>query len=143
MVMAGGAAGCISGGFLADWIVHRTGERRWSRCAVGSGGLFLAGVFWGLIAICPSGLAAAVCCAAALFCTQITIPTWWSVVAEVSGQHGAAMFGLMNSLGGFGAMGAPLLTGWILQTLEERGIPSLFAWVPVFIGGAAVLMVGA
>src|SRR5438093_13760606 len=143
MGMAGGAVVCICCCFLADLMVRRTGERRCSRCAVGSGGLCMAGFWVSAIPFCPSPVAAAGCAAGALFSTQLTIATWWSVVAEVSGRHGAAMFGLMNSLGGFGAMGAPLAAGWIVQSLEKHGAPSLFAWMPVFIGGSAILLTGA
>jgi ACS family glucarate transporter-like MFS transporter len=142
LVMAGGAAGCLSGGYLADWIVRRTGERRWSRRAVGGGSLCLAATCVALIPLCPSATTAALCAAGALGFVQLMIPGWWSVAAEISGPHGAAMFGLMNSLGGVGAMGGPQLAGNVVESLEKTGVPSVCAWIPVFIGAAAVLLAG-
>jgi MFS family permease len=139
LVMAGGAAGCLSGGYLADWIVRRTGERRWSRRVVGGGSFCLAAACVAAIPWCPSATTAALCAAGGLLFVQLMIPGWWSVAAEISGPHGAAMFGLMNSLGGVGAMAAPLATGWVVESLEKQGVPSSLAWAPVFTGGAGVL----
>ena len=53
--------------------------------------------------------------AAALFCLQVSLPTWWTVVAEISGKHGAAMFGLMNGLGGLGVMAMNFFVGRIVE----------------------------
>ncbi len=59
LVMTGGAVGCLSGGYLADWIVRRTGERRWSRRVVGGGSFLIAAAFVALIPLCPSATLAA------------------------------------------------------------------------------------
>jgi hypothetical protein len=104
--------------------------------------LSLAAFFAGLVPACESPVAASCSAALALFFVQLMIPTWWSVVAEVSGPHGAALFGLMNSLGGLGAMSAPLAVGWVVESAEMRGLPPIEAWAPVFFGGAAVLAAG-
>ena len=68
-----------------------------------------------------SPLAASLLCAAALFCLQVSIPTWWTVVAEISGRHGAAMFGLMNGMGGLGVMVLNVLVGTADRRRQSRG----------------------
>jgi MFS family permease len=142
LVMLGGALGCICGGWLADWVIRRTGERKWSRRLVGGVSLSVAAVFAALVPGCESAVTASCASALALFFLQLTIPTWWSVVAEISGPHGAALFGLMNSLGGLGAMSGPLAVGWVVETAQKQGLPPAEAWAPIFPGGAAVLSLG-
>src|SRR5262249_23724204 len=44
-VLAGGALGSMLGGYLADWLVKRTGERRWSRRLIGSSSMGLSALF--------------------------------------------------------------------------------------------------
>ena len=54
--------------------------------------------------------------------------TWWTVVAEISGKHGAAMFGLMNGLGGLG-VGDELLVG-TSSMAAARGFSLVECWGP-------------
>ena len=41
-------------------------------------------------------------------CALATLSAWWGVVSDVSGRHLGALFGLMNSLGGVGAISLEL-----------------------------------
>jgi sugar phosphate permease len=143
IVIVGGAFGCIAGGWFSDLIIRRTSERRWTRRLCGSGMLLLsAASLWG-VRYCDQALAATLCNAAALFFLQVSIPTWWTVVAEISGPHGASMWGLMNSLGGLGVFVMNLLVGRFVQARELAGLPKLECWRPVFDGVAMALAVGA
>ena len=81
--------------------------------------------------------------AAALFCLQVSLPTWWTVVAEISGKHGAAMFGLMNGLGGLGVMAMNFFVGRIVDARQAAGFSLVECWRPVFDGVALGLAVGA
>jgi ACS family glucarate transporter-like MFS transporter len=143
VLMTGGALGCLSGGWLADWVVHRTGERKWSRRLLGGGCMLVSCLFVALIPLCASPLAASGCGALSLFLLQLAIPTWWSVASEISEPHGAAMFGLMNSLGGIGAAGAPLAVGWFVGQGERQGLVSADIWPPMFMALAVLLALGA
>jgi hypothetical protein len=91
----------------------------------------------------PSVLAATLLNAAGLFCLQVSIPTWWAVVADISGRHGAAMFGLMNGLGGLGVMAMNFLVGRVVDSREDAGLSPVDCWSPVFDGVAVGLAVGA
>jgi MFS family permease len=143
LVLFGGAAGCLVGGLLADTVTKRITERRWSRRICGGGMLALSAMSVFAFGYVEHPLAATLCNAAALFCLQVSIPTWWTVVAEISGKHGAAMFGLMNGLGGVGVLLMNLLVGPIVDAREALDIPRLDVWRPVFAGIALALATGA
>jgi sugar phosphate permease len=143
LALTGGALGCIFGGLVSDQIIRRTTERKWSRRCCGGGMLFLASMCLLGVRYSESALLASLLCSAALFFLQISIPTWWTVVAEISGRHGAAMFGLMNGMGGLGVFALNLLVGWVIDTGKAAGTPLVEVWRPVFDGVAIGLLVGA
>ena len=82
------------------------------------------------------------CLFVALLFMQAGVPTWWSVVAEISGRHGAAMWGLMNSMASLGLMLANFLVGWMVDSRQRAGMDALHAWSPVFDVIAAGLLAG-
>ena len=104
--------------------------------------LLSAACLWG-VRYSEQAIVATLLNAAGLFFLQVSIPTWWAVVAEISGRHGASMFGLMNSLGGIGVLTMTFLVGKIVKARELAGIPKLQCWEPVFDGVAIALAVGA
>ena len=143
IVIMGGALGCLVGGALSDFIIKTTSERRWTRRLAGSGMLLLAFASLWCVRYSPHVLTATLLNAAALFCLQVSIPTWWTVVAEISGKHGAAMFGLMNSMGGLGVMAMNFLVGRVVDGREAAGLSPVECWSPVFDGVALGLALGA
>jgi MFS family permease len=143
IVILGGAFGCIAGGLLADWVTRSTSERKWSRRLCGGCMLSVAFLSMWCVRYTPHVVTATLLNAAALFCLQVSIPTWWTVVAEISGRHGAAMFGLMNSMGGLGVMAMNFLVGRVVDGREAAGLSPLECWRPVFDGVAIGLAVGA
>jgi MFS transporter, ACS family, glucarate transporter len=143
VALTGGSLGCIVGGLVSDQIIRRTTERKWTRRMVGGGMLLLASLCLFGVRYSEHALTASLLCAAALFCLQVSIPTWWTVVAEISGRHGAAMFGLMNGMGGLGVMALNFLVGRIVDAGKESGTPLIEVWRPVFDGVAIGLVVGA
>jgi ACS family glucarate transporter-like MFS transporter len=143
IALAGGALGCITGGFVSDLIIRHTTERKWSRRLCGSGMLLCAALALLGVRYSESALVASLLCAAALFFLQVSIPTWWTVVAEISGRHGAAMFGLMNGMGGLGVMVLNYLVGNVIDAGKQAGTPLVEVWRPVFDGVAIGMVVGA
>ena len=143
IALSGGAIGCITGGFISDLIIRSTSERKWSRRLCGGSMLLLAALSLACVRYSEEALYASLFCAAALFFLQVSIPTWWTVVAEISGRHGAAMFGLMNGMGGLGVMTLNFLVGWAVQMRVDSGMSKIDAWRPVFDGVAIGLACGA
>ena len=142
-MMIGGAAGCLLGGLAVDGLGKRTTSRKWSRRLVGGGSLLLAALSMLAVPHAESAVVATLCNAAAGFFVQFSIPTWWTVVSEISGRHGAAMWGLMNSMGGLGVIATTSLVGWYVGSREKRGTPPLECWNPVFEGVGLLLIAGA
>jgi MFS family permease len=143
IALTGGSLGCIVGGLVSDQIIRRTSERKWTRRALGGGMLLMAALCLFGVRYSEHALAASLLCAAALFCLQVSIPTWWTVVAEISGRHGAAMFGLMNGMGGLGVMVLNALVGRIVDAGKAAETPLVLVWRPIFDGVAIALLVGA
>jgi MFS family permease len=143
LVQTGGAVGCFLGGYLADAVVRRTGERRWSRRLVGCGGLGTAALMLLLGVQCDSPVASSVFTALASLSALMALPTWWSVVTEVSGPHVGALFGLLNSLGVPGAVASQLFFGWFADERERLGYVGRDQWDPGFYVCAGILLIGA
>ncbi len=90
MVMAGGACGCLCGGFLSDWLVRRTGERRRSRRIIGCGSFVVAGLSILAAIHMREPLHSSLCIALAFFCVQLQIPrggAWRRKSAAARGRH--------------------------------------------------------
>jgi MFS family permease len=143
VMMLGGAAGCLSGGVIVDALLKRSANPKWSRKFVGGGALCFSAMSMLAVPHVESTIAATLLNALAGFFVQISVPTWWTVVSEISGKHGASMWGLMNSMGGFGVIGTTAIVGRYLTSQEALGIPALESWGPVFSGVGSLLLVGA
>ncbi|HUY35887.1 MAG TPA: MFS transporter [Pirellulales bacterium] len=142
-MMIGGATGCLLGGLLVDALVKFTTHRKASRRLVGSGSLLLAALSMLAVPHAESAWVATLCNASASFFAMLSVPTWWTVVAEISGKHGAAMWGLMNSMGGLGVIATTSLVGWFVDSRERLGAAPLDCWNPVFEGVGLLLVTGA
>lgn len=138
-VMGSGAVGCLSGGFIGDWITRRARSRVIAarrRRRFGAAALLLAGLSVLAVRGAESAAVVTLCNAFGLFFIQAAIPTWWTVVAEISGRHGAAMWGLMNSVAGLLQLSATFATGWWVDRRQGAGATPVVAWGEIFDGVA-------
>jgi hypothetical protein len=133
----------MAGGLLADFVTRHARNRRWGRRLCGGSMLLLAFLSLWCVRYTHGVVAATSLNAAALFCLQVSLPTWWTVVAEISGKHGAAMFGLMNGMGGLGVLAMNFFVGRVVDAREAAGHTPVECWGPVFDGAALGLAVGA
>jgi MFS family permease len=142
VVMLGGAAGCVLGGLLTDAVMNRTEERKWSRRLYGGGLLLLSSASVAVVPLTTSPWIATLGSSASLMFLQMSMPTWWTVVAEISGKHGASMWGLMNSMGGIGVMGSTKLIGWYLKRRETLQYTGRDVYDPLYLMMAGLFLVG-
>jgi MFS family permease len=148
--MIGGAAGCTLGGLATDWLVRRTGSRRWGRRLVG-----LAGKGGGAVLLLAGALAndpvwAVVLITLAAFTSDLAVAAHWALCTDTGGRFVATVFGIMNMVAGLGATLSPLVAGYLLDRLSPADAAGHFdaaararAWDLVLYLFAATLAVSA
>lgn len=143
LVLLGGAAGSTLGGFVIDALVRHTGNRRRSRRGLGFTALTGAALL--LFVGVNTEMASLSACwtAGSFFLASATLACWWGAVSDISGRHLGAMFGLMNSLGGFGAFTSQQFFGRFVEYLEDLGYTGRDQFDPTFYVFVGVLLLGA
>jgi ACS family glucarate transporter-like MFS transporter len=142
LVLVPGALAAFFGGWLTDWLVQRTGSRRWGRTAqamVGAGlaALGIAASIW-----TDSTAAASAFIALVAFGVQLQLPAWWASATQVSGRHVGALFGLMNMMGGLGRMLSQLFVGGFADWRGSLGYSGRAQWDPALYLYVVIALIG-
>lgn len=137
-----GAAGTLLGGFGSDLMLRRGISRRWSRSLIGIAGYLLAG-----LCILLTGFTTTIWQAETLLClgflvNDLTVPIIWAVCTDVGGRSAGALSGLMNMVGGFGAVISPALLPYAHELLHAHFDHHL-CWRIIFAGLASSWFLGA
>ncbi len=143
LVLTGGALGSAIGGAVADRLIRLTGSRRWSRSGLGFIALGSSAVLLIVGVRSDDPITSAIWTTCSVFTTFTTLASWWGAVTDISGRHLGALFGLMNSLGGLGAITSQLSVGRFVDYMKNRGLSGRDQWDPAFYVFASVLMLGA
>lgn len=143
LVLTGGACGSLAGGTLADYLLRKTGSKRWSRSGLGAAALSSAALMLIIAVQTDSSVGSALWTTGAVFAAFTTLASWWGAVTDISGRHLGALFGLMNSLGGLGAIASQLFVGYFADWMKELGYSGRAQWDPIFYVYAVVLLAGA
>jgi nitrate/nitrite transporter NarK len=111
-----GAAGCLIGGWLSDWYIRRTGNRRWGRRIFGMAG---HGVCIPLYLYCVAPRNAwmfAIALAWTGFFNDLAMGSAWATCQDIGRRHAAIVAGCMNTIGNLGgAVGS-----WVVAELLRR-----------------------
>jgi len=130
--LLGGALGGASGGWLNDRLIAWTGNRRWSRSAIGFAGKGLAGlVLLSALLLYDSPRLFCVMLFFAKFFSDWSLTTTWGAVTDVGGRMSATVFAFNNTIAGVGSIAGPIMYG----TIAEH-----WGWTSVFITGAAAYL---
>ena len=143
IVLTGGAIGCIYGGFLIDYLVRKTGNRHLCRRMYASTALVLAAICLLAGRHSDSPFVASLFTAGSVMFLLSTLAAWWGGVTDLSGRHIGALFGLMNSIGGLGAITSQLFVGRYADYMKSYGHTGRAQWDSIFYIYAGVLIVGA
>lgn len=114
--LVGGAIAGALGGWLNDWAISLTGNRRWSRRAVAGIGKGMAAVIL-IIALGWYDNPYAFC--GFLFAVKLvgdwSLATSWGVVTDIGGPATASVFAFNNAVAGIGLIAAPPVFGLLAQ----------------------------
>jgi sugar phosphate permease len=142
MVLGAGAFGTLFGGWLTDWVVLTTGNHRWGRTGQAVAGAALAAGCVLASVQSDSTVLASVFVALACLGVQLQLPAWWASATQVSGRHLGALFGLMNMIGGVGAILSQVLFGYFADWRKSLGYSGRAQWDPIFTAYVGVALIG-
>jgi len=121
-VLIGGAAGGIIGGFLNDYLIRRTGNRRWTRSLVAFSGKLIGA---GLVLVSmqfEDGRAVMLVLIAVRIFSDWSLPTQWAAVTDMGGKAAATVFGIVNTVGAVGGVAAGPVFGYLKQEYGPSGL---------------------
>ncbi|HEY7330132.1 MAG TPA: MFS transporter [Gemmataceae bacterium] len=137
-----GAAGNLLGGRWSDRMLRRGTSRRWSRALIGLSGYIMAGM-----CVLATGFTTTVWQAETLLClaffvNDLTVPIIWAVCTDVGGRFAGTLSGLMNMIGGLGAVFSPALLPHAHEMLHAH-FDHRMSWRIILAGLAASWFLGA
>jgi MFS family permease len=142
LVLGMGAFGCLFGGWLTDWLVQKSGKRRWSRTGQAAVGAAVASMCILASVRVDSTLLSAFLVAFACLGVQLQLPAWWACATQISGKHLGALFGLMNMLGAFGAILSQIFFGSSADYLKSLSYAGRAQWDPAWYAYVVVALIG-
>jgi ACS family glucarate transporter-like MFS transporter len=125
--LAFGAVSCVLGGVLSDWLIRRTGSRKWGRRLVGCVGMALAGVailstIW-TEEVWILGLLFSV----TFFLNDASMGPAWASCADVGEHYAGTLSGAMNMIGAFAGAAGMALAGALFKRDQDEVVFVVFA----------------
>jgi sugar phosphate permease len=136
--LAGGAlGGMLAGGLLQNWLIHKTGNRRWSRSGIGLIGNLMAGACL-FVSLTFESAAAIVW---VFFCLKFFAdwaqPTCWAATTDMGGRNAASLFALVNTSGSLAGFVAGPVMGKTIDFFGTRSAAgtasSAAGWTALFV----------
>ena len=123
--LLGGAIAGVTGGMLNDFLIARTGNRRWSRVSVAFVGKGLAAVlmFVALIFFDRPYVFCSILFFVKLF-GDWSLTTNLGVITDIGGKATASVYAFSNSIAGIALIAAPMVFGPVSEH---------YGWRPVFV----------
>lgn len=123
--LLGGAVAGVTGGMLNDFLIARTGNRRWSRSSVAIVGKGLAAVLM-FVALMFFDRPYVFC--SILFFVKLfgdwSLTTNLGVITDIGGKATASVYAFSNSVAGIALVAAPMVFGPVSEH---------YGWRPVFV----------
>jgi MFS transporter, ACS family, glucarate transporter len=144
-----GMFGCLAGGTISDWLIKKTGSRRYARQTPGVIGYGTAGLCYAAAAAAnyydPSNLwlFAGLLILMGFFNDLIMAPAW-AVAQDIGQEYSATVSGAMNMFGNLvGSVSGIFFTGQIMKNYPVDGIIICFCTYTVvyFIGAGLWLAI--
>lgn len=127
-----GAAGCILGGWLTDWFIRRTGNRRWGRRIFGMIGHSICVPLYLYCIVAPSAWSFAIALALTGFFNDLAIGSAWATCQDIGRRHSAIVAGCMNTIGNLGGFASAAIVGKLLRASRETYLTNAHLPVDAF-----------
>jgi MFS family permease len=107
--LAAGSVACLLGGATSDWVIRRTGSRKWGRRSVGFVGMAGAGVAFLSTLWAHNVWLLGLLLTATFFFSDLCMGPAWAACADIGERYAGTMSGAMNMMGSLaGACGAAM-----------------------------------
>jgi MFS family permease len=120
-----GAAACLTGGWLTDLFIRRTGNRKLGRRLFGVVGQGLCALSFLVCLVAPNVFVFFLAISLAAFFNDMTMGAAWAVCQDIGRRYAAIVAGCMNTIGNLGGAVAGILTGFVLEGAIARHAASL------------------
>jgi fucose permease len=138
-----GAIGCLSGGFVCDYLVKLLGPR-WGRASVALTGLGLSGIFMLISVLTKDDTVATILLSAGLGLMDFTIPASWSTAMDIGGKNAGTITGAMNTAGLAGGTMNTIGFGYLVTAFGDNyNAPVVLLAVLLIIGALLWLKIDA
>jgi MFS family permease len=111
LAFACGAVACLGAGLLSDWIIRRTGNRKWGRRLSGAAGLMTGAFGWLGVAWVENPWALAVLLCLVFFCNDLAMGPAWASCADIGERYAGTLGGAMNMFANFLGAAGNLVAG--------------------------------
>jgi sugar phosphate permease len=127
LTLASGMVSCVAGGLLSDWIIRRSGNRKWGRRITGMIGVALAGLAF-LVAPWVDGVVLlTIVFGTVFFGNDLIMGPAWAACADVGERHAGTLSGAMNMVGAFMGAAGMALAGRLLRMHDYGLLFGIFA----------------
>lgn len=116
---AGGVLGSLSGGFVSDWLLQRTGNSRLSRQGIAVVGMASCSVLIILAWFATDVHSSIALISLGAFCATFGGVSGYTVAIRFGGNQVATVFSAMNMCGNIGAALFPITAGWLVAATDN------------------------
>ncbi|MBS1828171.1 MAG: MFS transporter [Acidobacteria bacterium] len=129
-----GTAGDLLGGWISDWIGHRSGDLRFARKVVAMTGFLMAAA--GIIpaTLTSDAVQSVIFSCVAVFGLELTVGVSWAVPLDIGGDYAGSVSSVMNTFGNIGGAISPTALAFLVES---------YGWNHPFLVAAGMCVIGA
>jgi ACS family glucarate transporter-like MFS transporter len=120
MPLACGIVGCVLGGYVSDWIIRRTGNRKWGRRLTGTIGTLTAGLGYLSINWIHNPWVLGVVLCIIFFSNDIAMGPIWACCADIGRRYAGTIGGAMNMIGNLAGAAGSAVAGFYFDKLVPQ-----------------------